>query len=99
MSFRLFVSLAATLTMASTLFAGGRSEERFSAGQMLIEGNPAIADDASVDWRQRLILYALTPRQAADYFSGRVTAEQLVLQDGRTLAAFLEDSESPAGSV
>ena len=35
-----------------------------SAWQELIRQNPAVVDDPSIDWRERLILDVLTPEQA-----------------------------------
>ncbi|HUG43228.1 MAG TPA: hypothetical protein VMN76_03200 [Acidobacteriota bacterium] len=79
--------------------AGASSQDRPTAWRALVEQDPAIADDASVDWRQRLILHLLTPRQAEAYFSGRATADELMLSDGRTLAAALDQPTTRAGGV
>lgn len=87
-----FVSILGCLVVFSSALTGASSQERFSAWRALVEQDPAIADDASVDWRQRLILHALTPRQAEEYFAGRASAEELILGDGRTLAAVLSSS-------
>jgi hypothetical protein len=89
----LLVLACATLSGASS---GG---ELPSAWRTLVERDPAVADDPSVEWRERLILHLLTPRQAEDYYSGRASAEELILADGRTLAAALDESSDRAGGV
>jgi hypothetical protein len=99
MSFRLLVSVAFVFTLVCGLVAGAAVQDRSSAWRALLERDPSIADDASVDWRQRLILHLLTPRQAEAYFSGRAAAEELILSDGRTLAAALDEPAPRSGGV
>lgn len=86
------------LMTAAPLGASRPEQDRSSAWRMLIEGNPHLVDDVSIDWRQRLILHLLTPRQADDYFSGRASAVELIVEDGRNLAEAIEErTSSPAG--
>jgi hypothetical protein len=99
MVFRLLVSVAFVFALVSGPVAGAAAQDRSSAWRALLERDPSIADDASVDWRQRLILHLLTPGQAEAYFSGRAAAEELILSDGRTLAAALEEPAPRAGGV
>jgi hypothetical protein len=93
-------ALLVWMTVAAAVATGpAAAAGPFSAWRLLIERDPGIVDDASVDWRERLILHALTPRQAEAYFSGRATAEELILEDGGTLAAYLRRGESAPGGV
>ena len=88
------------LVLACATLSGASSGGEFpSAWRTLVERDPAVADDPSVEWRERLILHLLTPRQAEDYYSGRASAEELILADGRTLAAALVESSDRAGGV
>lgn len=72
--------------MTAAMAAVASPQAGSSAWRALLERNPSLANDASVDWRQRLILHLLTLRPAEAYFSGQATAEELILSDGRTLA-------------
>jgi hypothetical protein len=59
-----------------------------SAWQAWVAEEPGVVDDARVSEAERLVLAVLTPEQAALYRQG-VPAAELVLADGRTLAAYL----------
>lgn len=82
--------------------AGFSQSERFhsqaTAWEKLLSENPAAADDPSISWRDRLILYALTPEQARAYYDG-ADATSLMLERGQTLAEYLDDGISTEGNV
>lgn len=82
MAFRLVVSAGCVFSIVCGTVARASYQERPTAWRALVERDPAIAGDASVDWRQRLILHLLTPHQAETYFSGQASAEELMLSDG-----------------
>ncbi len=53
-----------------------------SAWQELVRQNPAVADNPSIDLRERLILDVLTPEQARRYYWG-TSPDDLVLESGK----------------
>jgi hypothetical protein len=91
------VALSLLISLAAVAFpqALARPAKQPSAWESLVSKDPEIGDDASIGWRERLILHVLTPRQAEEYFSGRKTSEQLILENGRTLEEYLQGRASP----
>ena len=74
-----------------------RTEKQPSAWEALLARDPGAADDPSLGWRERLSLHALTPEQKEAWSRG-ATEESLLLQNGQTLRAYLEERLSaPAG--
>ncbi|HUV13979.1 MAG TPA: hypothetical protein VMY18_10055, partial [Acidobacteriota bacterium] len=69
-----------------------------SAWDELVLQNPGVLDDASIDWQERLILHSLTPAQARRYYRG-ASADDLLVQDGLTLAEYLRAKSNPLGNV
>ncbi len=91
------LAMASVCLLVSAPLAGQPS--RLSAWETMVSQNPVVVDDESVSWKERLILNALTPEQAELYFSGRAGAESLTLEDGRTLAEYLDAKLSPPVQV
>ncbi|MFZ0429455.1 MAG: hypothetical protein WAO20_15155, partial [Acidobacteriota bacterium] len=76
----------------------GQRLTRASAWERLLRADPSAADNPSIGWRERLILYALTPEQAGAYFSQAAEPSDLLLEDGRTLEEYLSTKLSPPAS-
>jgi hypothetical protein len=73
-------------------------ESRESAWERLLRQNPTAADDPSISWRDRLILYAVTPEQARDYYQG-ADAKSILLENGETLQQYLDRQSVSTGNL
>jgi hypothetical protein len=98
MSFlRTIVSIASVLFIIP-LLAAMESQDRQSAWDTMIHENPSVVDDSSISWRDRLILYALTPEQAREYYSG-ADPDMVLLGSGETLRQYLDRKTEPKGNL
>ena len=82
------LALAGTLLVAAAGETADGGDPPRTAWEEHLERNPGAADDDSLGPLERKILDALTPEQAAAFFDG-TPPEQIVLDGGQTLAAFL----------
>ncbi|MFZ0429990.1 MAG: hypothetical protein WAO20_17875, partial [Acidobacteriota bacterium] len=83
----------------STLVLGQAARTtRRKAWDALVEKNPAVVEDPSIGWRERLILNVLTADQAEAYFQDGAKAESLLLENGQTLKEYLDAKLSPAAA-
>ena len=98
MSRGLLFLVSVSLFLSSTL-GQGDGFKRDSAWELMLSQNPGVADDPSVAWMDRLILHVLTPEQAQAYFTNQASAEDLTLETGETLAAYLDRRLNPAAHV
>lgn len=73
--------------------------ETETAWERLLREDPRAADDPSLSMRDRLILYALTPAQADAYYRQGRSAEDLILERGRSLAQYLQERLESAGQL
>jgi hypothetical protein len=69
-----------------------------SAWESLVQQDPTIVDDSQIGWKERLILYALTPAQARDYYRG-ADPDTIRLESGDTLQQFLDKRMTPVGNL
>jgi hypothetical protein len=94
---RLFT--VASVLVVSMVWAGAEGAGRNSAWEALLRADPSAADDASIGWRERLVMHALTPAQAEAYFRRGADADGLLVEDGRTLREYLEARLSPPAGL
>jgi hypothetical protein len=73
-------------------------QDRQSAWEILIRENPSAVDDPQVSWKERLILYVLTPEQTKLYYQG-ADPRILILEDGQTLQQYLDKRMETIGSL
>jgi len=92
MSFRFLVSLFSLVITLSPVFA---VSEITSPGSRTGLENKYAAD---TNWLDQLVLHVLDPNQAKAYFRGADPAT-ILLNNGQTLAEFLEKKLNPPGSV
>jgi hypothetical protein len=83
----------------SVVWSNAEGGTRDSAWEALLRADPSAADDASIGWRERLVMHALTPAQAEAYFRRGADPDTLVVEDGRTLREYLEARLSPPAGV
>jgi hypothetical protein len=94
---KLFLGIAVCLLFASSTPVAQQRSRGVSAWDTLLQVNPTAVDDHRIDWKERLVLYALSPQQAADYYRG-ADPESILLENGQTLQQFLDHKMEPDGS-
>lgn len=83
----LLCTVIAANALAGSAFA--QSLPHDSAWDQLLKTNPAIVDDESVTWRDRVALDALTPDQGRAYLAG-MHPEEITLPNGWSLETYLQ---------